>query len=192
MGDAILALSPDIHETLRRAISGSRKHRDELAIYHKQVAARREVTPGSTLSEKARYVVNQMRQLDPSVSDAEWQNVRRWLSADLAPKSADDARQPGAARTWDRFRVFWEASGVGSIAAEVYWRIAIVPTRSYRVQEGFAFNQRVTHFVLDPEGTSLGAGLWAAMPQLWQLVESAVDEVIDVKIDRRKGNREDG
>ena len=32
VGDAILALSPDIHETLRRAISGSRKSRDELAV----------------------------------------------------------------------------------------------------------------------------------------------------------------
>ena len=192
VGEAILALSPDIHETLRRAISGSRKHRDELAIYHQQVALRRETALGSTLSEKARHVVDQMRKLDPSVSEAEWQNVRRWLSADLTRGSADGTRQPGAARTWDRFKVFWEAAGVGSITAETYWRIAIVPTRSYRVQEGHAFNQRVTQFVLDPEGTSLGAGLWATMPQLWQLVEAAVDEVIDVKIDRRKGNREDG
>lgn len=192
IGDAILALSPDIHETLRRAISGSRKSRDELATYHKQVAARRGATPGATLSDKARQVVEAMKLLDASVCDAEWQNVRRWLSADQGVEAADGGRQPGAARQWERFRVFWEAAGVHPLVSEAYWRAAIVPTRSYRVQEGFTFNQRVTQFVLDPEGTALGAGRWAAMPQLWQMVESAVDEVIDVKVDRRKGDRADG
>ena len=192
VGDAILALSPDIHETLRRAISGSRKSRDELAVYHKQVAARRGATPGATLSEKARYVLEAMKLIDSSVSDAEWQKVRRWLSADQGTESADGGRQPGAARQWERFKVFWEAAGMQPMAAQAYWRAAIVPTRSYRVQEGFAFNQRVTQFVLDPEGVALGAGRWAALPQLWQMVESAVDEVIDVIIDRRKEDCRDG
>jgi hypothetical protein len=67
-----------------------------------------------------------------------------------------------------------------------------MPTRSYRIQEGFTFNQRVTQFVLDPEGTALGAGKWAAMPQLWQLVEAAVDEVIDVEPQYRVRSRAHG
>jgi hypothetical protein len=192
VGDAILALGPDIHETLRRAISGSRKSRDELAVYHKQVAARRNSTPGLTLSEKAHYVIEQMKQLDPSVQSSEWVNVRRWLSADLAAESADGSRQPGAARKWERFRTFWAVGGVSELVADMYWRMAIMPTRSYRIQEGYAFNQRVTHFVLDPEGTALGAGQWAAMPHLWQLVEASVDEVIDVKLQPHSGTRTHG
>ena len=189
VGDAILALSPDIHETLRRAISGSRKSREELATYHKQVAARRDLTPGATLSDKARHVVAEMRRIDPSISDTEWLNVRRWLSADQAVEFADGGRQPGAARQWQRFRTFWEAAGMPAVVAEAYWRAAIVPTRSYRIQEGYAFNQRVTQFVLDPEGTSLSAGQWAAMPRLWQLVEAAVDEVVDVTYQQGMGLR---
>ena len=191
-GDHILALSPDIHETLRRAISGSRKARSELEVYHKQVATRRDATPGKTLTEKVRYVIEQMRRLDPTVNDVERHNVRRWLTADQAVTNAEGGRQPGAARQWERFRTFWGSGGMAPFTADMYWRMAIIPTRSYRVQEGLAFNQRVTQFVLDPEGTSLGAGQWAAMPQLWQMVEAAVDEVYEVSLQKSGGEHSNG
>ena len=71
-------------------------------------------------------------------------------------------------------------------SADMYWRAAIVPARSYRVHEGFLFNQRVVQFVLDPEGTAAGAAAWKTMPGLWQLVLDAVDEVVGSERDDRR------
>ncbi|MEQ8740860.1 MAG: hypothetical protein RID59_20230, partial [Hoeflea sp.] len=65
-----------------------------------------------------------------------------------------------------------------SALADIFFRGAIVPARSYRVQEGYLFNQRVVQFVLDPEGAAAGAAAWRSMPELWQLVLDAVDEVL--------------
>jgi len=71
-----------------------------------------------------------------------------------------------------------QAVGVDSSLADMFWRAAIVPARSYRVHEGYLFNQRVVQFILDPEGAAAGAAAWKSMPGLWQLVLDAVDEVI--------------
>ena len=120
-----------------------------------------------------------MRTLDPAIGAHELQNVARWLTADKAPGETDGGRQPRAARDWPRFRVFMQAVGVDGHSADMYWRAAIVPARSYRVHEGFLFNQRVVQFVLDAEGTAAGAAAWKTMPGLWQLVLDAVDEVVE-------------
>ena len=72
-----------------------------------------------------------------------------------------------------------QAVGVDPHLADMYWRAAIVPARSYRVHEGYQFNQRVVQFVLDPEGAAAGSTAWKSMPGLWQRVLDAVDEVTE-------------
>jgi len=74
------------------------------------------------------------------------------------------------------------------VLAKTYWQAAVMPTRAYRAQEGHGFNQRVVQFVLDPEGTAIGAGVFTRLPHLWQLVQTAVDEVVSVTVDHRGGS----
>lgn len=72
------------------------------------------------------------------------------------------------------------ALGVEEVIATTYWNFAIVPTRSYRVQEGHQFNRRVVQFVLDPES----AGMTAAnneLKKLWLSLLDGVDEVLSVE-----------
>jgi hypothetical protein len=180
-GDQILVLDAAVREPIRNAIAGSRESLKQLALYHDRIAAIRAGTPGSSDSDKARHVLAAMRALDPMTGAHELQNVIRWLTADKAPGNTDGGRQPRAARDWPRFRLFMQAVGVDAHSADLYWRAAIVPARSYRVHEGYLFNQRVVQFVLDPEGTAAGAAAWKTMPGLWQLVLSAVDEVTDIR-----------
>jgi len=183
-GDSILAMGDHVRETLRRALSGSRRIQQELATYHEQIAKIRARLPGATQTDQARRVVADMKRLDPSISDDEVSNVRRWLTADLGDRDAEGYRIPGAARDWRRFGLFARAVGMPEAVARAYWEGAIRPTRSYRVHEGYAFNQRLVQFVLDPEGVAIGAGLFARLPDLWQLVLAAVDEVASVKVER--------
>jgi hypothetical protein len=69
-----------------------------------------------------------------------------------------------------------QAVGVDDGLASLYWKVAVLPARSYRAQEGHLFNQRVVQFVLDPEST----GVWKSMQGLWQQVMESVDDVIEV------------
>ena len=181
-GDRILVLDASVREPIRQAIAGSRESLKQLGLYHSRIAAIRAAAAGTSDLEKARQVLTAMRTLDPAIGAHELQNIARWLTADKAPGEADGGRQPRAARDWPRFRVFMQAVGVDAHSADMYWRAAIVPARSYRVHEGFLFNQRVVQFVLDPEGTAAGAAAWKMMPGLWQLVLDAVDEVVEVSV----------
>lgn len=181
-GDRILVLDASVREPIRRAIAGSRENLKQLGLYHSRIAAIRAAAAGTSDQEKARHVMAAMRILDPAIGSHELQNVVRWLTADKAPGEADGSRQPRAARDWTRFRVFMQAVGVDAHSADMYWRAAIVPARSYRVHEGYLFNQRVVQFVLDPEGTSAGAAAWKTMPGLWQLVFDALDEVAEINV----------
>jgi hypothetical protein len=179
-GDQILILDASVREPIRRAIAGSRESLKQLGLYHSRIAVIRTATGGTSDLEKARHVLTAMRALDPAIGQHELQNVVRWLTADRAPGGADGGRQPRAARDWPRFRVFMQAVGVDAHSADMYWRAAIVPARSYRAHEGFLFNHRVVQFVLDPEGTAAGAAAWKMMLGLWQLVLDAVDEVVGI------------
>lgn len=181
-GDRVLVLDASVREPIRRAIAGSRENLKQLALYHSRVAAIRAAAVGASDQEKARNVLAGMRALDPGIGSHELQNVVRWLAADKAPAEADGSRQPRAARDWPRFRVFMQSVGVDAHSAEMYWRAAIVPARSYRMQEGYLFNQRVVQFILDPEGASAGAAAWKALPGLWQLVLDALDEVAEISL----------
>jgi hypothetical protein len=175
VGHRILVLNASIREPIRLAIAGSRKSRQELASYHTHVAVIRANVPGSSLAEKARNVLARMREIDQSTGD-EINNIARWLNADVARTSAEGTRAPGAARDWSRFRLFMHAVGVEDNLASLYWKIAVLPARSYRAQEGHLFNQRVVQFVLDPEST----GVWKAMQGLWQQVMESVDVIVEV------------
>ena len=187
-GDRILVLNASVREPIRRAIAGSRESLKQLGLYHSRVTAVRAAIAGTSDQEKARRVLAAMRSLDPAIGSHELQNITRWLTADKVPGQVDGSRQPRAARDWARFRVFMQAVGIDVHSAEMYWRAAIVPARSYRVHEGYLFNQRVVQFVLDPEGTAAGAAAWKTMPGLWQLVLDAVDEVIEIDVTAAGGN----
>jgi hypothetical protein len=187
-GDLILALRNDVREKLSRALSGSRRIQQELKTYHDYVARIRSSLPGMTFAEKARRVVAKMQELERATPDSEVYNVRRWITADIAECDADGYRMPGAARDWRRFSIFAQAVGMPEVLAKAYWDAAVVPTRAYRAQEGYGFNQRVVQFVLDPEGTAIGAGVFARLPDLWLLVQTAIDEVVSVTVDHRGGN----
>lgn len=175
-------LDASVREPIRCAIAGSREHLKQLALYHSRIAAIRTAAVGSSDQDKARHVLATMRTLDPGIGYHELQNVARWLTADKAPGETDGSRQPRAARDWPRFRTFMQAVGVDTYSADIYWRAAIVPARSYRVHEGYLFNQRVVQFILDPEGSSAGAPAWKTMPSLWQLVLDALDEVAEISV----------
>ncbi|WP_211098530.1 hypothetical protein [Nitrospirillum viridazoti] len=181
-GDRILVLDASVREPIRRAIAGSRENLKQLGLYHSRIAAIRAAAVGTSDQEKARHVLAAMHTFDPAIGSHELQNVVRWLTADKASGEADGSRQPRAARDWPRFRTFMQAVGVDTHSADMYWRAAIVPARSYRVHEGYLFNQRVVQFILDPEGTSAGAAAWKAMPGLWQLVLDALDEVAEIGV----------
>lgn len=191
-GDRILVLNASVREPIRRAIAGSRESLKQLGLYHSRIAAVRAAAAGTSDQEKARRVLAAMRALDPVIGSHELQNITRWLTADKAPGQVDGGRQPRAARDWPRFRVFMQAVGVDALSADMYWRAAIVPARSYRVHEGYLFNQRVVQFVLDPEGTAAGAAAWKTMPALWQLVLDAVDEVVEIDVMTAGGNEAHG
>lgn len=191
-GDRILVLSAALREPIRRALAGSKETLKQLAIYHNRVASIYAATPGPTDQDKARHVLAKMQALDPALSTQELPNIVRWLTADKAPSGADGARQPRAARDWPRFRIFMQAVGVDAALADMFFRGAIVPARSYRVQEGYLFNQRVVQFILDPEGSAAGAAAWKSMPGLWQLVLDAVDEVLVARTLSAEEARKDG
>ena len=179
-GDQILVLDEDIRDRLRHALATSRTSLAQLADYHQHVARLRDALPGS-VPDKARELLRRMREIDPALPESEVHNVQRWLTADLATPAEDGARQPRAARDWPRFRVFMQANGVDEMLAQTYWRFAIVPTRSYRIQEGFQFNQRVVQFVLDPESFATGQAD-GALRRLWLSLLDSVDDVEDIEI----------
>lgn len=180
-GDQILVLDEPTRESLRHALATSRKSLEQLNDYHALIAKLRTSLPGDSTAEKARTVLQGMRQIDPSVPDAEVGNIARWLTADLAQSAHDGARQPRAARDWRRFSLFMEANEVPGILAETYWKFAIVPTRSYRVQEGFQFNQRVVQFILDPESFGGARQVNATLRALWLSLLDAIDDVQNVE-----------
>jgi hypothetical protein len=155
-------------------------------VYHERIAQLREALAGSSIAEKAREVLRRMREIDPSLPDTEVHNVQRWLTADLAAPADDGARQPRAARDWPRFKLFMQVNGIDEILAQTFWRLAIVPTRSYRVQEGFQFNQRVVQFVLDPESFA-GRDSDGLLRALWLSLLDAVDDVGTIE-NMREGN----
>lgn len=192
VGDFILALGNNLREKLRRALSGSRTIQETLATYHGYIAQVRPRLPGKTVAEKARGVLTIIQRADASVPDSEVHNVRRWITADIAECDSDGYRMPGAARDWRRFSLFAAAVGMPDILAKTYWQAVVLPTRAYRVQEGHGFNQQVVQFVLDPEGTAIGAGVFARMPDLWQLVLAAVDEVASITMENREGKSAHG
>lgn len=182
-GDQILVLDEEIRDRIRHALATSRTSLAQLSDYHQHIARIRDGLSGS-IAEKAREVLRRMREIDPALPESEVHNVQRWLTADLAAPAEDGARQPRAARDWPRFRLFMQANGVAEILAQTYWQFAIVPTRSYRVQEGFQFNQRVVQFVLDPE-SFVGGQTDGALRGLWLSLLDAVDDV--ETIETRKG-----
>jgi hypothetical protein len=91
--------------------------------------------PGKTQVDHARGVVTRMQAIDPTVSDNEVPNVKRWIRADIGEIGAVGHRMPGAARDWHRFSVFVGAVGMPDVPAKAYWDHAVVPTRAYRAQE---------------------------------------------------------
>ncbi|ABD07238.1 hypothetical protein RPB_2533 [Rhodopseudomonas palustris HaA2] len=174
--DRILVLDASIREPLRLALATSRTSQAGLCVYHGEIERIRTRLPGGTIAEKARHVLAIMKRIDATVGDEQY-NIQRWLRADIAPATAIGTRAPGAARDWNRFRIFMEAVGVDSQMAEVYWKAAVLPTRSYRAHEGHQFNQRVVSFVLDKEAEEA----WKTKQGLWQQVLESVDVVIDVE-----------
>lgn len=181
-GDHILVLDESTRNRVRASLATSHKSLAELAKYHETVARLREQTPGLKDSDKARDILRRMRVIDPSLAVHEIHNVQRWLTADAAPVSAEGGRQPRAARDWPRFKLFMEANEVDEPLARMFWDVAILPTRSYRVQEGFQFNQRVVQFVLDPESAHGVKDNSAGLKQLWMSLQDAVDEVENIEI----------
>jgi len=179
-GDQILVLDEEIRDRIRHALATSRTSLAQLADYHRHIARLREALPG-WVPDKARALLRRMRQIDPALPESEVHNIQRWLTADLATPAEDGARQPRAARDWPRFHLFMQANGVDEMLAQTYWRFAIVPTRSYRVQEGFQFNQRVVQFVLDPESFSAGQAD-GALRGLWLSLLDAVDDVENIEL----------
>lgn len=188
-GDHILVLDEATRNRVRASLATSHKSLAELAKYHETVARLRERTPGLKDSDKAREILRRMRVIDPSVADHEIHNVQRWLTADAAPASAEGGRQPRAARDWPRFKLFMEANEVDEPLARMFWDVAIVPTRSYRVQEGFQFNQRVVQFVLDPESAHGVKDNSAGLKKLWMSLQDAVDEVENIEILKEEPRR---
>jgi hypothetical protein len=186
-GDLMVALGNGVRERLRQALSGSRSIQENLSTYHSYLAQIRPGLLGRTVAEKARDVLLKMQSIEPSIPESEVYNVRRWITADAADCDADGNRLPGAARDWRRFSIFAQAVGMPDALAKTYWEAVVMPTRAYRVQEGHGFNQRVVQFVLDPEGIAIGAGVFARLPDLWQLVLAAVDEITSVTIEHRGG-----
>lgn len=188
-GDRILVLNATIREPIRRALAGSREVLSQLQLYHDRINAVVAETSGLSTVDKARTVLAEMRRIEPSISPTEVQNIARWLTAGQpSVTTIDGARQPRAARDWDRFKVFMQAVGVPEDMASVYWLAAVVPARSYRAQEGYFFNQRVVQFIRDPEGASVGTSAWSAMQGLWQQVLDAVDEVVSSETIRSARN----
>jgi hypothetical protein len=181
LGDRILVLKDSVREPLRRALAGSRNALVQLQTYHEHIRKIRQATPGSSLADKARFVLREMQKTDASIGDSETPNIVRWLSADEAPISADGARQPRAARDERRFKVFMAAVGVDAVLADLYWHAAILVTRAYRAHEGYLFNQRVVQFILDPEGVLAGTGDADAIARLWSIVLDAVDDVTAIE-----------
>lgn len=181
-GDQVLVLDEKTRERIRQAVATSRKSLEQLTAYHEHVGSLRQSLPGDTLAEKSREALRRMRVIDPSVPDSETANVTRWLTADTAPVPHDGARQPRAARDWNRFWLFMQANDVSEFLAQTYWKLAIVPTRSYRVQEGFQFNQRVVQFILDPESFGSGRPVDASLRELWLSLLDAIDDVQEVEL----------
>jgi hypothetical protein len=188
-GDRILVFDSSIREPIRRAIAGSRESLKNLELYHNRIISIRTSTAGAQDIDKARQVLARMRVIDPAISEQEVPNILRWLTVDKANRGADGGRQPRAARDWHRFSVFMQAVGVDSHSTNLYWRAAIVPARSYRIQEGYQFNQRVVQFILDPEGVASGPNAWKEKQRLWQLVLDAVDEVVGTQLDSIGGTQ---
>lgn len=180
-GDLILVLDEATRDRVRRALAASRTSLAQLGAYHDYIAGFRGRLPGSTTVDKSREVLRRMREIDPSVRDGEVHNVSRWLTADLGPSSVDGTKQPRAARDWGRFRLFMRTDGVEEVLAQTYWQYAIVPTRSYRVQEGHQFNQRVVQFILDPESAGTGRPNDEGLRRLWLSLQDSIDEVTNVE-----------
>lgn len=189
VGDQILVLNEEARDHIRHALATSRTSLDQLAIYHRNIAQLRAALPGTSDAEKTREVLRRIREIDPSFPESELSNIQRWLTADRAAPADDGARQPRAARDWARFWLFMQANGIDEPSAQTYWRFAIVPTRSYRVQEGHQFNQRVVQFVLDPESFTAGRTN-GALRGLWLSLLDAIDDVEGIEVEKGGKSRD--
>ena len=174
--DSILVLHEELRDSLSEALSRSLKSAPQLKLYHERVAQVRERLPGATVTAKARRVLGEMRAIEPAIGYHELPNVTRWLSVE----PSDLPQQPRAARDHRRFSVFMAAAGIEKTLADAYWEHAILPVRSYSIQEGNLFNRRIVQFLVDPEGVAAGAG-WGDYADLWQAVVGSVDQVIAVE-----------
>lgn len=177
MGDSILVLRKEIRERLSDALSRSRKTAAQLKQYHEAVVRFCQRLPGDTVTIKARHVLASMRAIDPSIGDHEVPNIKRWLHVE----PSDNPQQPRAPRDQQRFSVFMEAAGIDKGLADAFWNLAIVPVRTYSIEEGLDFNRRIVQFIMDPEGVAAGAG-WREYEDLWQTVVDSVDRVIQKEI----------
>jgi hypothetical protein len=174
LGDNILVLGSDVRDRLSEALARSRKTVVELKTYHEQVARYRDDLPGDKLTTKARLVLAEMRKKESSLGDHELHNVKRWL----AVSPSDQPQQAQAARDRRRFALFTDAIGISTMVADVFWDFAILPSRKYSTREGYVFNKRIVHFVLDPEGIACGARS-QEYDGLWQAIVDSVDEVLE-------------
>jgi hypothetical protein len=177
IGDSILVLRKEIRDRLSDALSRSRKTAAQLRRYHEAVVRFCQHLPGDTVTTKARHVLAAMRAIDPSIGNHEVPNIKRWLCVE----PSDSPQQPRAPRDQQRFSVFMKAAGIDTALADGFWNLAIVPVRTYSIEEGLDFNRRIVQFIMDPEGVAAGMS-WCKYDDLWQAVVDSVDRVIHKEI----------
>jgi hypothetical protein len=179
-GDPIPVFRTDVLNYLRHAMAASSRTHTTISGYHAFIAARRAELPNSDPATCARHVARLMG------APAEAPNVRRWLLAGEAGRSAADRAKPDAPRDWARFAAFMAALGADKNSAVVYWRTMVVPTRSFSVQEGAIFHDVLARFLVDPEGCAhLARG--ESAEGLLDRVRDSVETVVSVEI--IKGDR---
>ncbi len=177
IGDRILVLRHDLRERLSDALARTRKATTQLRQYHTAVSRFRARLDGQTPAARAREALAAMQRIDPSIGEHELSNIRRWLS--VGP--SDEPQPPCAARDRHRFSVFMKAAEITEPLAQAYWELAILPSRTYRAQEGHLFNRRAVQFMLDPESVAASAGC-LEFDGLWQAVADAVETVVSKEL----------
>lgn len=123
-------------------------------VYHATVEASLPGIPGSTLSAKARHILNKIGAMGGRTQSQA--AVINWLRVAEYKLLPPEQRQPHAPQRRREFDAFMNVLGVNDALAEKMWLEGIQPLRIDRRRAGQRMAQAFVSVLVDPHGTASG------------------------------------
>lgn len=156
-------------------------------LYHSLVEAALPRIPGTTRSEKARYILRRLRAAGTrEVVEA---TVLNWLNVAEHVRLPPDKRRPNAPQHLKEFLVFMDAIGVPSGLAKSIWQEGIEPFRISRRRAGVQTAQAFVSVLVDPHGgtAAMSPEIKEGIARLRRRAMEHLDRVVSVDHLNRHG-----